>query len=72
MLGLSEVKEEWSYERILNYYNVQADNTPDTEALDLVDEVLLRVAQIKKQDKVRETFILSKIVEKIGSTNQSR
>lgn len=66
MLGLSEVKEEWSYERILNYYNVQADNTPDTEALDLVDEVLLRVAQIKKQDKVRETFILSKIVEKSG------
>ena len=72
MLGLSEVKEEWSYERILNYYNVQADNTPDTEALDLVDEVLLRVAQIKKQDKVRETFHPIKNCRKIGSTNQSR
>lgn len=64
MLGLGEVNEEWSYERILNYYNVEADNTNDDKALDLVDDVLLRVAQIKKQDRVRETFILSKIVEK--------
>lgn len=66
MLGLTEVNEEWSYERILSYYNVEADNTPEDKALELVDEVLLRVAQIKKQDKMRETFILTKIVDKSG------
>lgn len=66
MLGLTEVNEEWSYERILSYYNVEADNTPEDKALELVDDVLLRVAQIKKQDKMRETFILTKIVEKSG------
>lgn len=64
--NLADVKAEWSYEQILDYYNQEADNTPELGAINLVDEMLLKTAQIKKQDRVRETFILAKIVEKSG------
>lgn len=64
--NLGDVDAEWSYEQILDYYNQEADNTPELKAINLVDEMLLKTAQIKKQDRVRETFILAKIVEKSG------
>lgn len=63
-MGLKDVNTEWTYEQILDFYNVEADNTPDAQALDLIDTVLLKTAQIKKADQVRETFILNKILEK--------
>lgn len=65
-LGLSEVNEEWSYERILSYYDLEADNVKEENALSLVDDVLFRLAQIKKPDAVRESWCINKIVEKSG------
>lgn len=65
-LGLTDMNTEWSYEQILDHYNLEADNTEDSKALDLIDTVLLKTAQIKKHDQVRETFILNKILEKSG------
>lgn len=64
--GLDDVQAEWSYEQILNYYNEEADNTPESKALDLVDEMILKLAQIKHIDQVRETFVVNKIVAKSG------
>ena len=63
---LDDIQAEWSYEQILKHYNEEADNTPEEEAINLVDDMLLKAAQIKKQDRVRETFLLSKIVQKSG------
>lgn len=65
-LGLGEVNEEWSYERLLSYYDVEADNVPEDKSLDLIDEVLFRIAQIKKPDPVREAWLINKIVAKSG------
>ena len=64
--GLDDLEAEWSYDQILSYYNEEADNTKEDKALDLVDEMLLKMAQIKKHDQVRETFVINKIVSKSG------
>ena len=64
--GMSEMEAEWSYEQILSHYNDEADNTKEDKTLDLIDEMLLKVAQIKKVDPLRETFILNKMVDKSG------
>ena len=60
------MNEEWSYERILSYYDLEADNVKEENALSLVDDVLFRLAQIKKPDAVRESWCINKIVEKSG------
>lgn len=64
--GLDDIEAEWSYEQILEFYNTEADNTPENKALDLVDDMLLKLAQIKNSDPVRETFVTNKIVSKSG------
>ncbi|QHJ78657.1 MAG: hypothetical protein [Caudoviricetes sp.] len=64
--GLDDLEAEWSYDRILSFYNEEADNTHESKALDLVDDMILKLAQIKNIDQVRETFVVNKIVDKSG------
>lgn len=58
---------EQTYEEIYDWYNLEVDNT-ETEAkqLDLLDEVVFKISQLKQEDNIRESFIINKIVAKSG------
>lgn len=58
---------EESYEEIFAWYTVEADNAADEGAqLNLLDDAVFKIAQVKQEDNIRETFIINKIVEKSG------
>lgn len=58
---------EETYDAIFGWYDVEVDNT-DSEAaqLDLLDQVVFKIAQLKQEDNIRESFIIQKIVNKSG------
>ena len=53
---------EETYDAIFGWYDVEVDNT-DSEAaqLDLLDQVVFKIAQLKQEDNIRESFIIQKI-----------
>lgn len=58
---------EETYEQILHWYTVEADNRATEQAqLILIDDAIFKISQIKKDDRMRESFIVSKIVQKSG------
>lgn len=58
---------EETYEQILSWYNVEADNTSgEQNQLLLIDEAIFKISQIKSEDRMRESFIINKIVQKSG------
>ena len=67
-LSLNEafVTEE-TYEDILAWYNIEADNLDSEEKqLTLIDDAIFKISQIKSEDRMRESFIINKIVSKSG------
>lgn len=58
---------EATYEQILEWYNVEADNTVGEHLqLLLIDEAIFKISQIRNEDRMRESFIINKIVQKSG------
>lgn len=58
---------EESYDAILDWYTVEADNVVNEEdSLELIDKAIFKIAQLKQEDNIRESFIINKIVAKSG------
>ena len=58
---------EESYDDIYHWYNIEVDNTESESAqLDLLDQAVFKIAQLKQEDNIRESFIVNKIVSKSG------
>lgn len=58
---------EENYDAILNWYTVEADNVINEEdSLELIDKAIFKIAQLKQEDNIRESFIINKIVAKSG------
>lgn len=56
---------EETYEQILEWYNVEADNVnSEAGSIQIIDEAIFKIAQVRVADRLRESFIVKKMVEK--------
>lgn len=61
-LGLKDMECEWTYEKIIDHYSLEVDNSRDS--VEVINFAISKLAQITDVDAIYESEVLDKIISK--------